>query len=92
MKAIHIRSGKLIVGTDGSPYLHKFIIQINGYRDDGLQYIDPIVMGSKFFVITGELALYGSKPDTQITYLTKTAHNGSTVIWVNSSEGWQIGD
>jgi hypothetical protein len=91
-KAIHIRSGTLNVGTNGSPFQHKFVIQINGNREDGPYYIDPFITANKFFVITGALSLNGPKPDTQITYLTQTALKDTTTIFVGAKAGWKVGD
>ena len=91
-KAIHIRSGTLNVGTNGSPFQHKFVIQINGYKEDGAYYVDPFFIANKFFVISGALSLNGPKPDTEITYLTQTAASGSTTLFVASKSGWKVGD
>lgn len=80
------------MGTNGSPFQHKFVIQINGFREDGPYYIDPFIVANKFFVITGALSLNGPKPDTQITYLTQTAASGSATLFVGAKTGWKVGD
>ena len=52
--------GKLTAGSPESPFQHKlnFILKGNSYSDD-LQ-IDQSEMGNKYFLVTGEVHLYGS--------------------------------
>lgn len=90
--SIHIRAGNLSAGTPGSPFLHKFTIQLNGAKTDNGYYVDPVVAGNKYMVVTGILNLYGPVPDTVNTYLTQPAGSGSSTIAVASSAGWAVGD
>ena len=68
------------------------MIQINGNRTDNGFYIDPIVAGNKYFVITGSLNLNGIAPTTVSTVLTKTAFKGDRVINVDANFDWKTGD
>lgn len=90
--SIHIRAGNLSAGSASSPFLHKFTIQVNGAKTDNGFYVDPIVAGNKYLVVTGILNLYGPVPDSINTYLTAPAAAGSSTIKVASSAGWKAGD
>jgi hypothetical protein len=50
--------------------------------------IDTATQGSKFFVVTGTLKLYGIAPETTITKLLATAHIGDTSMIVGDATGW----
>lgn len=91
-KVVHIRAGSLNVGSAGSPYTHNFTIQINGKKQDSIYYVDPLLAGNKLFIVTGSLALYGTKPGAIYTELTQTALHNSNTIYVASSNGWKVGD
>ncbi len=67
--AIHIRAGKIEAGRSGYPFTHKYTIQLNGVKNGRGFYIDPIVAGNKYMVVTGSLNLYGTPPSTVNTYL-----------------------
>jgi hypothetical protein len=67
---IHIRSGDMLVGTNGSPFTHNLTIQINGQPTDTPYVLDSFITGSKLFIVSGALALHGVKPDTLTTYLS----------------------
>ena len=90
--SIHVRAGKILAGNSTKPFEHKFTIQVNGNKADNGFYIDPIVAGNKYFVVTGSLELFGVAPATTITYLTETALKGSTSIKVSAQSGWKVGD
>ena len=89
---IHIRTGNLTAGSEHSPFLHKFVIQLNSRKNDYGYYIDPILAGNKHMVVTGTLNLHGVAPSTVTTYLTQTAMRGDISIFVNSKTDWQVGD
>ena len=91
-KSIHIRAGNISVGNPTTPFTHKFTIQINNTQDDPGWVIDPLIVGNKFITVTGSLNLYGSPPSSVFTDLTQTAFANSTLIYVASSAGWQVGD
>jgi hypothetical protein len=90
--AIFIRAGNITAGSSSDAFQHQFTIQINGHKEDVGYYIDPIIAGSKYFVVTGSLNLYGKTPSTISTYLTQSAFSGSSTINVGSSTGWVVGD
>jgi hypothetical protein len=90
--SMHVRAGNITAGSPSTPFLHNYTIQINGLKTDNGFYIDPIVAGNKYMVITGTVNLYGVAPPTVSTYLTKTAFAGSTSLYVNSNSGWNVGD
>ena len=68
--SIHIRAGNITVGKPGAGFVHTFTIQINGAKTDNGYYIDPLIAGNKYMVVTGSLNLYGIAPETVTTYLT----------------------
>jgi hypothetical protein len=71
-KSIHIRAGSITAGSSSSPFLHRFTIQPNGNKSDsGYYYIDPVVAGNKYLVVTGRLNLYGNPPSAATTHLTQ---------------------
>jgi len=90
--SIHIRLGNITAGNPTTNFYRNFVIQINGNKADNGYYIDPIVAGNKYFVITGSLNLNGVAPTTVTTVLTKTAFIGDKVINVAASIDWKIGD
>jgi hypothetical protein len=90
--SIHIRYGNISAGSQGNPFLHKFVIQINGQQNSTGYTIDSIISANKFLVVTGSLNLYGNSPSTVTTYLTQSAFNGSSTIHIGASSGWNIGD
>lgn len=91
-KFIFIRAGNLTVGRPSLPFTHKFTIQLNGKKSDIGSVVDPIVAGSKMFVVTGTLNLFGVRPSTVTTYLKQTALANSNTIFVSSSTDWIVGD
>jgi len=90
--SIHIRAGNITAGSLANPFFHNLVIQLNGAKTDNGFYIDPIIAGNKYMVVTGSLNLYGNAPSTVSTYLTKTAFKGDRAIYVSSSAGWALGD
>lgn len=91
-RSIFIRAGNVTAGSPSSPFTHKFIIQINNTKEDRGWYIDPLVAGNKYLIVTGSLNLYGVAPSSVQTSLTEPALAGSKVIKVEDSAGWQVGD
>ena len=89
---IHIRAGNLTAGSASSPFLHNFVIQVNGNKHDAGYYIDPILAGNKHMVVSGTLNIHGVAPPTVHTYLKSTAMSGDSTITVNSASGWALGD
>lgn len=90
--SIHIRAGSITAGSPSSPFLHKFIIQINGNKNDTGYYVDSILAANKFLVVTGQLNLYGVAPASVSTFLTQSSLKGSSTIFVENSTGWAVGD
>ena len=90
--SIHVRLGNITAGNPTTNFYRNFVIQINGNRSDNGFYIDPIVAGNKYFVITGSLNLNGISPATVTTVLTQTAFRGDRVINVAASIDWRVGD
>jgi hypothetical protein len=91
-QSIHIRAGSITAGSSSVPFEHKFTIQINNTANADEWTIDDMISGNKFLVVTGSLNLYGKPPATTLTYLTQTALNGETKIYVGSQSGWVAGD
>ncbi len=91
-RSIFIRAGNLTVGSPSAPFQHKFTIQVNNTKNDNGWFIDPLVAGNKYIVVTGVLNLYGVSPATVRTSLTKPASVGDTEIYVKSNSGWSVGD
>jgi hypothetical protein len=89
---LHIRAGNFTAGSASNPFTHQLTIQINGNKLDAGFTIDPLLTGNNLFVVTGSLNLYGTPPSTTITTLTKSAFAGSSIISVDSSSGWIVGD
>ncbi len=90
--SIHVRAGNITAGSSASPFMHNFVIQINGQKTDNGFYIDPVIAGNKYMVVTGSLNLFGVAPATVSTYLTKTAFSGDRTLYVDGSKGWRVGD
>ena len=90
--SIFIRAGNLSAGVSIKPFVHKFTLQINGQRTDPGFVIDPLLSANKFMVVTGSLNLYGKAPNSVSTYLTQTATQGTSTIYVGSSSDWAVGD
>ena len=69
-RSIFIRSGSITAGSPKTPFLHNFNIQINNTKSDKGWFIDEVVAGNKYLVVSGSLNLYGNAPDTVQTFLT----------------------
>lgn len=91
-RSIFIRSGNVTAGTSTKPFEHKYTIQINNTKQDHGWFIDEIVAGNKYLVVSGSLNLYGNAPETVKTFLTKSASANDDKIFVKSSSEWAIGD
>lgn len=89
---IHIRAGNLTAGSSSNPFLRKLTIQINGNKTTTTFVVDKELTANKLFVVTGSLNLFGNAPNTVSTYLTKTATQGSSTLFVGSSDSWIPGD
>lgn len=90
--SIWIRSGSIKAGNSSIPFPGKLTFEIRGQRQDAGLVIDPLIAGSKLFVVNGKLELYGQAPSTKWTKLTSIARPNTTYITVSSSNGWKIGD
>lgn len=91
-RSIFIRAGNISIGTEANPFQHKFTIQVTNIKEDHGWYIDPLIAGNKYVVVTGSLNLYGIAPTTVTTSLTATALAGDTLLFVASSTDWGVGD
>ena len=91
-RSIFIRAGNVTVGSPSSPFQHKFTFQINNTKTDKGWYIDPLVAGNKYIVVTGTLNLYGVSPATVQTSLIQRASVGDTQIVVADTTDWKVGD
>jgi len=65
---------------------------LNGLKNDSGYTFDAGLQGSKIFVITGKVSLYGKAPRTTSTRLAQTALAGQSQIVVLSSTDWAVGD
>ena len=90
--SIHLRAGNITVGSATKPFYHKFVIQLNGQKNGNGFYIDPVIAGNKYMVVTGTLNLFGVAPNTVTSFLTKTALKGDSSIYVNDTTYWVVGD
>lgn len=63
-RSIFIRAGNVSAGSPSNPFQHKFTIQVNNTKTDNGWYVDPLVAGNKYIVVTGSLNLYGVSPST----------------------------
>lgn len=91
-RSIFIRAGNVTAGSPTNPFMHKLTIQVSNTKEDPGWYIDPLVAGNKYIVVTGSLNLYGVAPTTVTTTLTAPASMGDQVINVASSTNWTVGD
>jgi hypothetical protein len=91
-RSIFIRAGNVSIGTAANPFQHKFTMQVTNTKEDHGWYIDPIVAGNKYIIVTGSLNLYGIAPATVTTSLKASAKAGDTSITVASSTNWTVGD
>lgn len=91
-RSIFIRAGNVTAGSATTPFMHKFTIQISNTKEDHGWYIDPLVAGNKYIIVTGSLNLFGVAPTTVTTTLTAPASKGDKVINVASSTDWAVGD
>lgn len=91
-RSIFIRAGNVTAGSPSAPFMHKFTIQISNTKEDHGWYIDPLVAGNKYIIVTGSLNLYGVAPTTVQTSLTQSAFAGDSMIYVAASTDWQVGD
>lgn len=91
-RSIFIRAGNVTAGSASTPFMHKLTIQISNTKEDHGWYIDPLVAGNKYIIVTGSLNLFGMAPTTVTTFLTASATKGDTVISVASSTDWVVGD
>ncbi len=89
---IWIRAGSITAGSSTIPFVNNLTIQINGNKNSSGFAVDPNLAGSKMFVVTGSLNLFGISPSTISAKLTATALKGATTISVSDKSGWNIGD
>jgi cell migration-inducing and hyaluronan-binding protein len=78
--------GKLHVGTQAQPYLHRATITLTGDSD-------YMVLGKRFLGVaqSGELSLYGETRRSW-TQLAQTADIGATSITLLNEPDWRVGD
>jgi hypothetical protein len=91
-KYIWVRNGKMVAGSQDSPFMNDLNIILNGEKDERTFVIDPATSGNKMLAVSGGLELYGNHPATIWTRLTSMAQVGATQITVESADGWNIGD
>lgn len=62
---IWLRGGKITVGSEKSPYKGKFEIELIGGNNSPSLLVDDLAKsGTKAFVVTGQLELFGKVPST----------------------------
>ena len=93
-RGIWIRAGELVTEKDtGLGYWPgSLTLELLGSKSDRGYTFTPSLQGSKIFVNTGLLQLYGKTPASVWTKLTAIAHTGDSSIVVQSCSGWAIGD
>jgi len=74
--------GSLKAGSYSAPFTHKLNIQLNGLKNSSGYTFSDQLSGSKIFVVTGVLSLYGVSPATVSAKLLATAYMGSSAITV----------
>jgi hypothetical protein len=84
-----LESGTALVPT---PAGIKHEILLHGVRDSDPLFFDSLVEGgNKVLAITGKLNLYGAVK-TGWTHLVENAYPGDTLIKLDGTSGWQVGD
>lgn len=91
-RSIFIRAGSITAGSSSNPFKHMFTIQLIGSQLEDGWYIDPVIYGNKYLVVTGSLNLYGTYPTNTRSTLTQSVFTGDTSITVANSSQWKIGD
>ena len=81
-KYIWIKVGSLTAGSASQPFAHQLTFQLNGLKNDPGFTFDVALQGSKIFVVTGQLTLYGTGPTNTMSKLTASALPGDTQITV----------
>ena len=84
--------GSITAGSPTEPFLHQLTFQFYGLKNDPGYTFDIALQGSKIFVVSGILALYGSGPSNTMTRLTKSALPGDFQITVEDASGWSVND
>lgn len=81
--------GRLVCGSRSSPYLHAFVLTLNGVSTE----TSAEVMGNKVLgaMAPGVIELHG-RPDLSWTQLDGTVEAGATQLRVVDTNGWSIGD
>lgn len=75
-KSIFIRAGNFSAGSPQTPFKHKLTITLTSKSEDDGWYIDALIFGNKYIVVTGSLNLYGVYPAVVQTDLIKSAFSG----------------
>ena len=91
-EGIWIRAGSIVAGSASDPFTHQLTFQLNGQKNHPGFTFDPFLQGSKIFVITGSLKLYGTSPSTIHTKLVESISKGASSITVEVCGGWEVND
>ena len=88
-----MRAGTLNIGTEENPFDKKAIIELLGDNTQHYwSFTSAVEAGNKNLVITGNVNMYGKKPDHYTSRLLKSAYKGygqdDKKIKVESNLGW----
>lgn len=92
-QSIFIVNGKLIAGSEKTPFPKNIEIHLVGEMNDPMMLVDAYIdAGNKQLVTTGELSLFGKKPIIIMTKLSAYADKGATSISVTNAVDWKVGE
>ncbi|XP_069813288.1 fibrocystin-L-like isoform X2 [Dendropsophus ebraccatus] len=90
---IFIQGGKLIGGTEDSPFQGELHIVLRGnHSTPELPLPNGLILGSKALGVFGQLELHGLSRSVYRTKLANTASAGSQLITVSEPVDWQVGE
>jgi hypothetical protein len=94
VKHVSIRGGEFNIGSAFGAYEHAFEITLHGTKEEnGQQYADCWMPGSKMIANAGTLNFYGQKrEDSRMSRLTVEAFQVDTEIYVETLLDWVAGD
>jgi hypothetical protein len=94
VKHVSIRGGEFNIGSAFGAYEHAAKITLHGTKEEnGQQYADCWMPGSKMIANAGTLNFYGQKrEDSRMSRLTVEAFQGDTEIYVETLLDWVAGD
>lgn len=72
--------------------MNQLIFNFIGQKNDPGYTFDVALQGSKIFVVSGILALYGYGPTNTMTRLAQTVTPGAFEITVEDASGWKVND